>query len=38
MYAKYWLESLKGRDNSVDLRVDGEIILDWPIEEWSENL
>jgi hypothetical protein len=27
MYTKFWLESLKGRDRSEDLHVDGRIIL-----------
>jgi hypothetical protein len=26
---KFWFESLKGRDNSEDLVVDGRIILKW---------
>jgi hypothetical protein len=29
MCKKFWLESLKGRDHSEDLDVDGKIILKW---------
>jgi hypothetical protein len=29
MYTKFWMESLKGRDHSEDLSVDGRIILKW---------
>jgi hypothetical protein len=29
MHAIIWFENLKGRDNSVDIGVDGKIILEW---------
>jgi hypothetical protein len=33
MYTTFWSESLKGRDHSEDLSVDGRIILKWILEE-----
>jgi hypothetical protein len=29
MHAKYWAESLKGRDHSEDTGVDGSVIFKW---------
>jgi hypothetical protein len=29
MHTKFWFGSLKGRDNSKDLGVDGRVILKW---------
>jgi len=29
MYTVFWLENLKGEDNSENLGVDGSIILEW---------
>jgi len=33
MQPQFWLENLKGRDNSEDLGVDGRIILEWILEK-----
>jgi hypothetical protein len=35
MHKKCWLESLKGRDHSEDLGVDGRIILKCIVGKWS---
>jgi hypothetical protein len=32
-YTVFWLQSLKGRDHSEDLGVDGRIILEWILRE-----
>jgi hypothetical protein len=34
MRKKVWLESLKGRDNSEDVGVDGRIILKWALRTY----
>jgi len=37
MHTKFWWESLKGRDYSEDLGVDGKIILEWILEnQWDD--
>jgi hypothetical protein len=33
MRRQFWLENLKGRDNSEELDVDGRIILKWIFEK-----
>jgi hypothetical protein len=35
MRTKFWLESLKVRNNSEDLGVDGKIILKWTVGKWG---
>jgi hypothetical protein len=37
MHTKYWLESLKGRDNSEQLVTDGRIILKRHLGKWCWN-
>jgi hypothetical protein len=29
MYIKFWSETLKGRDHSEDVRIDGKIVFKW---------
>jgi len=29
MRRKFWLENLKGRDDSEDIEIDGSMMLDW---------
>jgi len=31
----YWLENLKERDHSKDLRIDGRTILEWILGKWG---
>jgi hypothetical protein len=39
MYTKFWSENLKVRDLSVNLGVDGRIILEWILEiQWEVNI
>jgi len=33
MHTKFWLESLKGRDHSEDLGIDGKITLEWILQK-----
>jgi hypothetical protein len=33
--AKFWLQSLKGRDHLKDISADGSILLNWILRKWG---
>jgi hypothetical protein len=38
MHAKFWLESLKGRDHSEDVDIYRRIILKWNLQKWGSEV